>query len=368
MADQFQYPTMAPADITAAVEQSIGGVNPERQQAQDLASFSYNQPTGDFGTAYPKSRRKMRMEEEERKFLDQQFQQQKALQEMAINQGALELRQLEYNRMRDNDILSLEEKLQKERDDERARKDAFGVADSIRGVVLPNGQRLRPIRPEDPDAVDRLNDVLRINPRALENDLGKKIWESAMVRAEAYAQKSIQDQQKDAEKLQDWIIGQNEEASSLGVDASKFYNIDESGNIIKANRIGLSKAIGEAKRNSLEKTAQAALSSDIAKESKTEIKAIVDQIYKNGSEIRKYDSLVEGAKSSVERNEYIRQANFFRGEDAVLRQRLSGFVPQQTQAGQQPAITKFNSAQEAEAANLPKGTIVEIGGRKARID
>jgi hypothetical protein len=263
---------------------------------------------------------------------------------MAINRGNLELRQLEYNSSRDNNVLALESKLQDARDEETARRHALAVADSIRGVTLPNGQKLRPIQPEDPDAIDRLNDVLRINDRALESDLGKKIWESAMTRAQAYAQKSIQDQERDAEKLQDWTIGQNEEAASLGIDASKFYNIDENGNIIKADRIGLSKAIGEAKRNDLEARAKAALSSDLAKENKTAVKGIVDEIYKIGSQIRENDSLVEGAKSSIERNEYIRKANYLRGEDAVLRQRLNEFVPQSTdkKPTQQPVVNQRN--------------------------
>jgi len=340
MADQFQYPTMQPAEIASEVERSIGAPSPEFKRSQDYASYFYNQPAGDFGTAYPKSRRKIRMQEEFQKYQQQQLEQQQRLQQMEDSQRRLQLDELQYNRNIDNDRLSQIAKLKEEEDAAEAAKHAFEVANAIRGVTLPNGQQLRPIRPEDPDAIDRLNDIARMNPKFIENDLGKKIWESTLSRAEAYAQQSAQDQQQDAAKLQDWTIGQNEEAASLGIDASKFYDIDPQGNITRADRAGLSKAIGEAKRKDLEAKTQAALSSDLAKENRTAIKGISDELYKIGSQIRENDSLVETAKSSIERNEYIRKANYLRGEDAVLRQRLNDLIPKSTEQKQTQPTTQ----------------------------
>lgn len=351
-------------EITSTVQQAIGArPNP----VQDFESSRYNQPQGfgisTLGTAYPKSRRQMRMQEEAQKYQQQQLEQQYKLQQMEDAQRRLQLDELQYNTNINNDRLAQIEKLKKAEDAAEAAQHASEVANAIRGVTLPNGQQLRPIRPEDPDAIERLYDIARMNPKFIENDLGKKIWESTLSRAEAYAQQSMQDQQQDIAKLQDWTIGQNEEAASLGIDASKFYETDQQGNIIRADRAGLTKAIGEAKRRDLETKTQAALSSDLAKENRTAIKGLSDELYKIGSQIRENDSLVETAKSSIERNEYIRKANYLRVEDAVLRQRLNELVPQQT-----VTIQKFATTQEAEAANLPKGTIVEIGGRKARID
>ena len=177
--------------------------------------------------------------------------------------------------------------------------------------------------------------------------------------------------EKGTQEQQSWLIGQQEEAATLGIDAAKFFTTDpQTGAISKVDQLGLSKAIGEEKRKDLESKKKEIASSKLDEETKGLARSVLDEINKTDSEIRKANFDAGRTKGAI-RDENVAKAEFLRSERDVLVERFNGLMPQKpTQgAGQaQPEIPKFNTPEEAEAAGLQAGTIVEIGGRRARID
>lgn len=190
-----------------------------------------------------------------------------------------------------------------------------------------------------------------------------RLYEDALRAQESrrvQSEKGIQEQQS-------WLVGQQEEAATLGIDATKFFTTDpQTGAISKVDQLGLSKAIGEAKRKDLENKKREIARAELDEETKSQARSILDEINKTDSEIRRANFDAARTKGSI-RDENIAKAEFLRSERDVLVERFNGFVPQKPAEGT-PQPPSFDSVEAAEAANLPKGTIVVIGGRRARID
>lgn len=154
---------MTPQDITESIQQRVGGGG----IGQDFQSWRYNEPQGDFGTAYPKSRRKMRMEEEYRQYQAGELERQKILQQMDIQAKQYDLQFQAEQRMQEKQRLDLDR-------EGKVQDQARMVMESIRGTTLPDGQRTRPINIEDDDAVERLQSVIYSNPFGMENQATKE--------------------------------------------------------------------------------------------------------------------------------------------------------------------------------------------------
>lgn len=263
-----------------------------------------------------------------------QFDQRETLRESARQDVELKLKMQEY-----------EDKSDRE---DRIKKDALSLMTSLRGATLPNGQQLLPINPEDPEAISRLEDVATMNPYAFESPAAKAVWERRYNDALGFAKQNSENTQKQIDQQRTWLVGQQEEAASVGVDTSRFFTtkVDPQTNetiVTGVDQLGLSKAIGEAKRNDLETKKKEVAAAKIDEDSRSQARSVLDDISKIDSEIRKANFNAQKEKNSKLRDEHIANAEFYRSERDILVQRFNSLVPQQQMAQpqqiQQPQTT-----------------------------
>lgn len=263
-----------------------------------------------------------------------QFDQRETLRESARQDIELKLKMQEY-----------EDKSDRE---DRIKKDALSLMTSLRGATLPNGQQLLPINPEDPEAISRLEDVATMNPYAFESPAAKAVWERRYNDALGFAKQNSENTQKQIDQQRTWLVGQQEEAASVGVDTTKFFTtkVDPQTNetiVTGVDQLGLSKAIGEAKRNDLETKKKEVAAAKIDEDSRSQARSVLDDISKIDSEIRKANFNAQKEKNSKLRDEHIANAEFYRSERDILVQRFNSLVPQQQstqpQQTQQPQTT-----------------------------
>jgi hypothetical protein len=170
MADQFTGDqSMTPSQIRETVFNRVG---------QPVESFGYNMPEDGSGTAYPKSRRKMRMEAEFQQYQADQLEMQRKMQAMDLALDA------EARQQRDQDFRFLEEKTRSEREG-RVQDEAGLMIDAMRGAVAPDGTVIaNAIRPEDPNAIERLNGLAKKFVYGVENKAASsmftQLYEDAM--------------------------------------------------------------------------------------------------------------------------------------------------------------------------------------------
>ena len=149
---------ITPQEIQAGVFERLGF---DPQQAQP---FGYN-VASDGTPSYPKSRRKMRMEEDFRKFQQQELQNQRLMQQMELSERS------ESRLQRDQDLMIEKMKMDEDRA-ERVQNEASAMISSIRGAIAPDGTTIsNPIRPEDPNAIERLDNLARDFKYGIENSL-----------------------------------------------------------------------------------------------------------------------------------------------------------------------------------------------------
>lgn len=196
MADQFTGEIIPPSQIDSAIKQRVGPPSPERQQAQDFASWRYNQPIGEFGTAYPKSRRQMRMQEEFQKFQAQQAEQQRAAQQLNLQQMEAERLQRDQDLRFENARIESEKARIAQDRDAKILNEAGSIVDAIRGSVAPDGRIIEnPIRPEDDDAIERLEGLSRFK-FGMENKAAQDMWSTLYNDALKFRQDKIDQSQK----------------------------------------------------------------------------------------------------------------------------------------------------------------------------
>jgi hypothetical protein len=258
----------------------------------------------------------------------------------------------------------------------KIRDEAKFIFDSIRGGVQTGTDEAgnpifsEPINPSNERDLERITNLMG-SQYGMENAAARqavmRLYEDALKAQESRATQA----ERGVQEQQSWLIGQQEEAATLGIDATKFFTADpQTGTISKVDQLGLSKAIGEAKRKDLENKNKEIASAKLDEETKGLARSVLDEINKTDSEIRKANFDAGRTKGTI-RDENVAKAEFLRSERDVLVERFNGLMPQKPAegAGQaQPEIPKFNTPEEAEAAGLQAGTIVEIGGRRARID
>jgi hypothetical protein len=224
-------PMMTPSEIRGSVQERIGG----GRNGQDFESWRYNIPQGEFGTAYPKSRRKMRMEEEYRKYELENFQQQKAMQEMeaqAKQMESLDLdvrlkeRQLSVNREADIFNKSQQERTLAE------QEQAFKYINAVRG---------------QPNAYEAASEAIAGLPFAAASEpVQKALWALGQARQVEDTAKIAQEQknqQKEFFATQQSLL----EAGVSEQEIPKFYDTKAPPNVIRFDPDAVSKRLGTAK-------------------------------------------------------------------------------------------------------------------------
>jgi hypothetical protein len=254
----------------------------------------------------------------------------------------------------------------------KIRDEAKFIFQSIRGGVetgtdeAGNPTFSEPINPSNERDLERITNLMG-SEYGMENAAARqavmRLYEDALRAQESRATQA----ERGAQEQQSWLIGQQEEAATLGIDATKFFTTDpQTGTILRVDQLGLSKAIGGEKRKDLENKKKEIASAKLDEETKGLARSVLDEINKTDSEIRKANFDAGRTKGTI-RDENVAKAEFLRSERDVLVERFNGLMPQKPAEGAaQPQ--SFDSVEAAQAAKLPKGTIVVIGGRRARID
>jgi hypothetical protein len=165
MADQFTGEIIPASQIESAITERLG----DGMQSPAYESFGYN-VASDGTPSYPKSRRKMRMEEDFRKFQQQELQNQRLMQQMELSERS------ESRLQRDQDLMIEKMKMDEDRA-ERVQSEASAMMSSIRGAIAPDGTTIsNPIRPEDPNAIERLDNLARDFKYGIENSLASSMF------------------------------------------------------------------------------------------------------------------------------------------------------------------------------------------------
>jgi len=292
MANGITEPTMmTPSEIEGAVGERLGGGG---GIGQDFQSFRYNVPQGDFGTAYPKSRRKMRMEQEYREYQAGEIARMKALQAMDLEMDR------EARMQRDQDFQFLEAKTREDRE-KRVQDEAGLMIDAMRGAVAPDGTVIaNPIKPEDDDAIERLNNLAGSFKYGIENKAAASMFDMLYKDAMKF-QESRMEQSKQQE-----LAAANLSART-GKPFQEFGEYDERG-IFKPNLNAVVGATEEIKEQEAQKAkeqtietetrraeAQAKVSED--KSISSQERELDKEIRRATEELRKLNASMAGRKS-----------------------------------------------------------------------
>ena len=227
-----------------------------------------------------------------------------------------------------------------------------------------------PLNPSAPGAIDKIANLMKMY-HGMENPIVSttvmRLYNDA-IKAE---ENRMEDSKRSIEEQDSFLIDKEAEASELGIDTSPFYKTEidpETQKVVitSVDRMGINRAIGLAKRNDLEKKKKEVGQSKLDEETKEQAMSVLDEINKIDAEIRKANFNAGRERNATKRDEFIANEEFYRGEREVLTERFNGLVPRRPVEDRQPQ--SFDTPEEAEAAKLPKGTIVVIGGRRARID
>jgi hypothetical protein len=227
-----------------------------------------------------------------------------------------------------------------------------------------------PINPSAPGAIDKIGDLMKMH-LGMENPTVSttviKLWNDA-IRAE---ENRMEDSKESTEKQDSFLIDKEAEAAELGIDTSPFYKTEidpETQKVVitDVDRMGINRAIGLAKRNDLEQKKKEVGQSKLDEETKEQAMSVLEDINKIDAEIRKASFNAGRERNATNRDKFIADEEFYRGEREVLTERFNGLVPRRPVEDRQPQ--SFNTPEEADAAGLKSGTIVVIGGRRARID
>lgn len=151
-------PAMTPSQIEEMIFDRAGA-----PQGESFESFRYNAPAAEGATIYPKSRRKMRMEAEFQQYQAKELEMQRTIAAMNLARDA------EARLQRDQDFRFAEAQTQAEREG-RVQDEAGLMIDAMRGAVDNEGNVIaNPIRPEDPDAIPKLNNLAKVFKYGVEN-------------------------------------------------------------------------------------------------------------------------------------------------------------------------------------------------------
>lgn len=273
-----------------------------------------------------------------------------------LAQQQREIEQAQREEMRLSLAAQAEQRLQKSQDLELKRQELLNqreskiqqeadfIFDKIRGGqkigVNPDGSDKfsEPLRPTDPESFERISSLMALQ-YGMENPAAKEavmmLYNDALKTQESLFSRS----QKQIEQQQSWLVGQQEEAFSVGVDTSKFFTtkVDPQTNetiITGVDQLGLSKAIGEAKRQDLDNKQKEIAAAKVSDEIRGQAKEVLGGIEDIDKQIREQNFMASREKSEANRDEYLAKAEYLRQERDVLVTRYNNLIPQKQEETQ----------------------------------
>jgi hypothetical protein len=286
----------------------------------------------------------------------------------------------------DRDYVMRQQDQQNKMEEERGKRDAelarVGRESEIRnqsrkireafiGATLPDGSKTRPIDLNSDDAVERIQSTVYMNDLGMEDQATKEMASMFLDDALRFREKKANEISERAKVDTQTITDLTKLAKLTERNTSDLFSIDPETKDVVVNPT----AVGEAqadlalreKRGEVKDPSYSDLNKDAGvlrgKIRDINLDIIVENNLYNKAKTDREKSL---AQSRIEQLEAQRDflSTEYLGLQSVLDQRSVGGG-----AGQaQPETLKFATPEEAEAAGLRAGTIVEIGGRRARID
>jgi|LakMenEpi03Aug12_release.lakeMendotaPanAssembly.Ray.scaffolds.fasta_scaffold178348_2 hypothetical protein len=313
---------MTPSEIRGSVQERIGSGGDGA--GQDFQSWRYNVPQGELGTAYPKSRRKMRMEAEYQQSQLKELERMRALQAMDLEMDR------EARMQRDQDFQFVEAKTRADRE-KRVQDEAGLMIDSMRGAVAPDGTVIaNPIRPEDDDAIDRLNNLAGSFKYGIENKAAASMFDMLYKDAMKF-QESKMEQSKEQEVAAATL------SARTGKPMKEFGEYDEQG-IFKPNLNAIVGASEELKEKESKKEEERAVTAE-GRKAEAQAKVVEDrnivsqereiqkEIRRASEDLRKLNASLAGRSSLSE----TQRASLQAAKDSLLDKQidkaaLRGFV------------------------------------------
>jgi len=264
------------------------------------------------------SRRAIRMQAEWDKQQADMLERQRIAQQMDLQQRA------ESRLQRAQDLEMEKYRLGEERES-RVVDEAGMIVDAIRGEIGPDGKVIaKPIRPEDDDAIERLEGLGRFK-FGMENKSAQEMWSNLYNDALKFREDRINQSKQQELAAIDLSVRTGKPFKELGTyNEQGIFQPKLQGMIAGAEQLKAAEEKTAEEKAIATETRRAKY--ELSKENRSEIRGIVEEINKIGSQIRENDSLLKTAKSTAERNELTRKAEFLRGEDANLRKRLDEFA------------------------------------------
>jgi hypothetical protein len=346
MAEEFTGApaAMTPQEIQAGVFERLGF---DPQQAQ---SFGYN-VASDGTPTYPKSRRQMRMNEDFRKLQQEELQNQRLMQQMELSERA-------ESRLQKEQDIALEKMRMDEDREERVQNEAGAMISSIRGAIAPDGTTIsNPIRPDDPDAIERLDNLARDFKFGIENKLASSMFDKLYNDALRFREDRIKESEKNELAAADLSVRTGRPFGEFGTyDQQGMFRPEVRGVVageedIKAKEAAKEeeKAVARERRGEQARAGVRAESDIISEE-----KRIRGDVRRAKEEFRKLNASLAGRKSLSA----TQQASIQAAKDTILdleieKADLRGLV--------------FDTEQEAEAAKLPSGSIIYIGRKPNKV-
>jgi hypothetical protein len=344
---QFVRGSMGQYEPVAATRPSIG--------ARELPEEWGGRPTGE-------SRRAIRMQAEWDKQRGQQLEEMRLAQQMEMEQRRLGLQERDQFIQEQEYSRKIKEYEASQDIKGQAEMESNNILDWLGGRAVDN--QGNPIPKPDPKTPEFQTEFLgRLAENPLGAELNKGIVDQYLNANKTYLD-ALQTKDRESQEEMSWLVKQEEEASALGIDTKKFIEVDPKTKQQKVNQLGIAKEIGMARKKEAEDRQKQISQSKMDEELRSQAKGVLDDINKLDAEIRKENFSASRQKSATLRQANIDNVDFLTSERDVLINRFNSLVPQKTQE----TAKKFDSVKAAEAANLPKGTFVEINGRRARID
>lgn len=289
---------------------------------------------------------------QQQKYLSDIAEQQRQAERVAMEAERLNISMRAEERQQRDQNLEIQKIKMLEDRESRVQKEAGIIFDSIFGRqvgVDQNGNPImsKPLSPQDPDALKNISNLMKLQ-YGIQHPAAKEALQTLFNDASQHQQNLVEDAQKQMEQQRTWLIGQQEEAASLGVDTSKYFVTKQDPQtkelvVTGVDQIGLAKAIGEAKRNDLETKKREVAMAKIDEDSRSQARSVLDDINKIDSEIRKANFNAQKESDAKLRQEHINNSEFFKSERDILVQRFNSLVPQQRSAQpqqvQQPQTT-----------------------------
>jgi hypothetical protein len=226
-------------------------------------------------------------------------------QQAAILAQQEERRQAEMEQRRFGLQVMGEQRLQREQDlrlkefemsenrNNRIQSEASAIVDGIRGARLPDGSVINPIRPEDDNALERLENLARLN-FGMKDETAQKMWNTLYNDALEYRQNASAAQQRQSAQEAEAKVGLVKELAVVGKSIADFTKEDGRIDFEKANA-----ALGEAIRSGEEQKIIRGEEREEKRNINSQVSKLETDLTKIRGEVGRYQKLLEARKDST---------------------------------------------------------------------